>query len=314
MPRLLLMYSNAPPSEGHVARLRALGDEVEVTVATDEASAVEAAPHAEVVLGHRYLRQVLPAADRLDWVQSTAAGVDHLLSPGLQRRRPLLTRCPVFADVVAHHAFALMAALVRRIPEAVRAQSEGRWASPFEMLAWPNRATVLGLGAIGRELAALLQANGMHVAGVTPDGRAPGADCDVVHAVSDWRVVLPSTDALFITIPGTPKNRHFVDRAALASLPGHAVVVNISRGSVLETGALLELLRDGRLGGAGLDVVDPMPNAADDPLWTTPRLLITPKVSVYMPGRRDRLEAFIEEQVRRYLSGDGPAYEVPIPV
>ncbi len=313
MPRLLLMYSNAPPSDGHVARLRALGDDVEVAVATDEASAVREVPITEVILGHRYLRQVLPVADRLAWVQSTAAGVDHLLSPELQRRRPLLTRCPVFADVVARHAFALMVALVRRLPDAVRAQSEGRWAAPFEMLAWPTRATVLGLGAIGRELTALLQANGLHVTGVSRDGRAPGTDCDVIRSAGEWRETLPDTDALFITIPASPANRHFVDRAALEALPEQAVVVNVSRGSVLETGALIELLRDGRLGGAGLDVVDPVPDSADDPLWSTPRTLITPKVSGHTPERQQRLEAFIEEQVRRYLSGESPLYEVAIP-
>jgi phosphoglycerate dehydrogenase-like enzyme len=222
----------------------------------------------------------------------------------------MLTRCPIFADSVALHAFTLALATCRRIPEAVREQMSGRWSQPLDMLPPPRTAMVIGLGCIGRELCALLRRHGLHVLGVAKGLDGHGEICDELLTRETWRDRLKAVDLCFLAIPNTAANRHFFDAGAISALPAHAVLVNVGRGSTLDVTALLERLRKGLLGGAALDVLEHVPAAADDPLWSTPRLLITPKVSTFLPGRQERLEKFIESQVRRYLAGEPVLYQV----
>jgi phosphoglycerate dehydrogenase-like enzyme len=312
MPKLLLMYSGLVPSAPHVERLRAMRDDCVVAVAKSEAEALAHAPDTDIILGHRYLRQTLPHTHMLQWIQSTAAGVDHLVSPELLRIQPLLTRCPIFGEEIAWHAWALVLALVRRLPAAHTAQIGGRWA-PAEVhpLPYPRRAMVLGMGVIGQHLGCLLRHNGLYVIGVN---RSPRDDarraCDLLVDARNWRKHLPEADVLFSTLPYTRATDRILDAATLRMLPAHAVVVNVGRGGTIDTSALTTLLRAGALGGAALDVVDPLPGPEEVDFWATPNLLITPKVATFVPDRQEKLERFFEEQVERFLKGEAPAYTV----
>lgn len=306
MIKLLLMYSNGRPSQAHIERLKRLREDVSVVVADSENIAIEHAADTNIILGHRYLRQTLPYTQCLKWVQSTAAGPHHLLSSDLRRINPILTRCTAFSDIVAWHAFTLALAIVRRIPEAVKAQQQGIWTnSPFNMLPFPQTAMIFGVGCIGRELAIILRRSGLTVLGVTRN-HSPKADavCDeLLCDNNNWRKHLHRADLCFITLPLTKHTSCLFDETILRALPQHAVLINVGRGRIVDTNALVSVLQDGHLGGAALDVVDPIPNSAFDTVWTAPRLLITPKVAVFHPEHQKKLEAFIERQVTRYLNG-----------
>lgn len=306
MSKLLLMYSNVKPSQAHVDRLKGLREDVAVVVADSEDTAIRHAVDSDIFLGHRYLRQTLPHVRRLKWIQSTAAGPHHLLSADLCRVNPLLTRCTAFSDTVAWHAFTLALSMVRCIPEAVKAQQQGVWApASLHMLPSPQTAMVLGVGCIGRELAMILRRNGLTVLGVTRK-HSPEADaaCDELFcADNNWREHLRRVDLCFITLPLTDNTYHLFDETVLRALPQHAVLINVGRGGVVDTDALISILREGRLGGAALDVIDPIPSSTDA-IWTAPRLLITPKVAVFHPEYQRKLETFIENQVKRYLNGE----------
>ena len=308
MIKLLLMYSSENPSEAHIHRLKMLREDVTVAVADSEETAVCHAADTDIILGHRYLRQTLPHVRRLKWIQSTAAGPHHLLSSDLCRINPLLTRCTAFSDIVAWHAFTLALAMVRRIPEAVKAQQQGVWAhSFFNMLSIPQTAMVFGVGCIGRELALILRKNGLTVLGVTREySPEANAVCDELFSTGDnWREQLHRADLCFITLPLTKNTHHFFDETILRALPQHAVLINVGRGGVVDTGALIRILQEEKLGGAALDVIDPpTPSSSTDPVWTTPRLLITPKVAAFYPEYQNKLEEFIENQVLRYLKGE----------
>ncbi|MBL0010976.1 MAG: hypothetical protein IPP22_08245 [Nitrosomonas sp.] len=130
MIKLLLMYSSENPSEAHIHRLKMLREDVTVAVADSEETAVCHAADTDIILGHRYLRQTLPHVRRLKWIQSTAAGPHHLLSSDLCRINPLLTRCTAFRYRCMACLY-LALAMVRRIPEAVKAQQQGVWAHSF---------------------------------------------------------------------------------------------------------------------------------------------------------------------------------------
>ncbi len=313
MLKLLVMFSNQPPSQSHIRRLMTLRDDIVVIVADSEAIAIKHASDTEVILGHRYLRQTLPYTRRLKWIQSTAAGVQHLLTSDLVRISPILTRCPIFSEIVALHAFTLALATLRRIPEAVAAQLRGEWAHPFDMLPLPRTAMILGMGQIGRAIAGILGQHGINVFGVCRNpSPAIKAVCDELFDSTNWRDHLHQVDLCFIALPLTRNTSNLFDEEAIKALPRHAVLVNVSRGGILDTNALVRQLKSGHLGGAALDVIDPIPKNSMDPIWTTPRLLITPKVSVFHPGRQSKLEEYIESQVKRYLDGKELLHKVDI--
>ena len=301
---ITVMYSNYAPSPEHLRRLEQLIDGGIVTVAHDAASALADADATRIVLGHRYLRQLLPHAPRLRWVQTTAAGVDQLPWRELAERGIVLTRNPLNASAIAHHAIALAWSLLRRLPQAAAAQRSGQWAAPFPMLPLPRSALVLGLGAIGLQAARLLRGLGLRVRATarsaSPEKRAA---CDELLPPDRWRDALADTDVLILSLPLDPATRGCVGVRELAALPAHAVLVNVGRAGLIDHAALIDALRDHRLGGAGLDVLDPVP-AADDPLWHTPNLLITAKAAAFHPGMQSEFETFAEAQLRHYIAGE----------
>lgn len=313
MLKLLVMYSNQPPSQAHVRRLMALTEDIQVVIADSETMAIRHAPDTEVILGHRYLHQTLPHTQCLKWIQSTAAGVQHLLSSDLVRISPILTRCPIFSEIVALHAFTLALATLRRIPDAVAAQLRAEWSRPFDMLPLPQTAMILGMGFIGRAIAAILCKQGITILGVdkNPSPTTKTA-CDELLDSTNWREHLHRADLCFIALPLTRNTSNLFDEDALKALPCHAVLVDVSRGGIVDTNALVRQLKSGHLGGAALDVIDPIPEDHADPIWTTPRLLITPKVSVFYPGRQSKLEEYMEIQVKRYLDGKELLHKVDI--
>jgi phosphoglycerate dehydrogenase-like enzyme len=153
-----------------------------------------------------------------------------------------------------------------------------------------NDATVavLGFGNIGKEIAVRLRAFGARVVAVTRSGRAdPLADESV--PVSRLHDVLARVDAVIVAVPLDATTRHLINASALAALRTHALLVNIARGGIVDTDALREALAQGRLGGAAIDVTDPEPLPAGDPLWTMPNVIVTPHVAGYggdVPARR----------------------------
>jgi phosphoglycerate dehydrogenase-like enzyme len=300
---ITLMYSNFLPSADHVRRLEALAGAGRVAIADDEASALRHAAPTQIVFGHRYLRQLLAHAPQLQWVQTTAGGFDQLPWRELAARGIVLSRNSANSEAIAHHVVALAWAMLRRIPSAVQAQHEGRWATPFVMLPLPRTALVLGLGAIGMQVARLLRGLGLHVRGAAHSGSAAQRQaCDEFVDAGRWRGALDTTDLLVLALPLDATTRGCIGARELAALPPHAIVVNIARDAIIDRPALLDALRAGRLGGAALDLLDPVLER-DDPLWTTPNLLITPKVAAYHSQMQEKFEAFAEAQLQRHLAG-----------
>ncbi len=313
MPKLLVMYSNEPPTRDHSARLQRLCPDKEVVVIDSDLAAVAHAADAEIILGHRYLRQTLPHTRALKWIQSTAGGVHHLISPTLQQKGPILTRCPIFADIIALHAFALALAVSRRVPECVRSQERGVWERPSYILPPPQTAMILGMGVIGRSLAATLRANHIAVLGVNRKHTVEvEAACDELLDYESWRRHLGRIDLLFVTLPLTKTTSHLINETVMQALPRHAIIVNVGRSAVIDLPALVIQLEKGQLGGAALDVLDPIPRSKLDSFWSTPNLLITAKAATFFHGRQARLEAFIEAQIKRYTGGIDLLHQVDI--
>jgi phosphoglycerate dehydrogenase-like enzyme len=238
----------------------------------------------------------------LSLVQLPSAGYEHAL-----RHVPeTVTLCNgrgVHDDGTAELAVGLLLAVQRGIDEAARDMTEGRWAPrPRSSLA-DRRVMVLGHGSIGSAVAHRLEAFAVDVVRVASTARQEG---DVhVHGVDELPALLPDVDAVVVVLPLSDSTHHLVDAAFLAALPDGAVVVNVGRGKVVDTEALLVELRAGRL-RAGLDVTDPEPLPPDHPLWRTPGVLVTPHVGGYTDATTPRLARLLVQQAEALRDGRAP--------
>lgn len=309
--KLLLMYSTHQASAEHVSAIEQVLGEGNVLIAESEEDAIQKAPEADIIWGHRYLRQVLPYAERLRWVQSTAAGVDRLPLTELAQKKVILTRATVSSDTIARHAHTLMWMLIRGLHSSYGNQLKRDYVKTIPILPQPRKALVLGTGAIGCALAEILKRDGLSVFGVNQSGRVPGC-FDGVFVGEDWHQLLPEVDAIFLAVPATSSTAAIVDKSVMDLLPSHALVINVGRAESLDHIALCELLLQGRLGGAGLDVTPPELRHENSILWRTPNLLITPHNAAHSYERSDLLEAFFLLQLQRYLNQEPLSSEVSI--
>jgi phosphoglycerate dehydrogenase-like enzyme len=303
---ILLMYN---PSAGHRDRLALAAPGARLNVATSEADARELIRDADAVLGNRWFFQAFPDARQLRWMQSNSMGVDLILRNASPRLRDITLTCVrgVYEAELAEHALALLLGVSRGLRESVEhyhRRAWGRWALPTLS---GKRCLVLGWGAIGRAVGTRLRALGLDVQGVRRSvGDLPERDPEgfLVHGPLTWRDELPRTEVLMVTLPLTPATEKCVGLAELQSLPSTAIVVNVGRGAVVDEPALFELLRRGRLAGAGLDTLNSEPPAPEADVWTVPRLLLTPHVGRSLESGHPRWERVFEENLGRFWRGE----------
>lgn len=239
---------------------------------------------------------------KLRVVQTLTAGYEHVL-PHLPGGVTLCNAGRVHDASTAELAVALMLAARRGIPDFVRAQQVGQW----RHRRWPSLADstvlIVGYGGIGAAIERRLAGFEVEVLRVARREREGVAS---LAALPD---LLPRADVVVLSLPLTDETRGLVDAAFLARMKDGALLVNVARGAVVDTDALLAELRSGRL-QAALDVTDPEPPPPGHPLWTAPGLLLTPHVggnSTAFPPRARRL---IVEQVRRFAAGEPPHHVV----
>ena len=252
------------------------------------------------------------AAPRLRWVHSPAAGVGSMLFPAMRESGVVLSNSRgMNAAAVAEHALMLMLAAARRLPEAVRAQTERRWiASELSGLPSLGGRTLLiaGLGAIGRQLAGMAGGLGMRVLATTreldrpvPDGVAEVRDPSALASL------LPAADFVVLAAPLTAETRGLIGARELALMKSSAWLVNVARGKLVDEHALTDALGRGAIAGAALDVVEDEPLAPSSPLWSMPNVILTPHVAGF---RQDYWEAATElfaANLHRYCNGEAVA-------
>jgi phosphoglycerate dehydrogenase-like enzyme len=240
----------------------------------------------------------LAALPGLRLVHLRSAGVDPwpaLLADG-GRAVVLCNGRGIHGASTAELAVATTLAMVRELPRYVRQQDEHRWRGDSARSVAGARVLVLGAGDIGHRVAAVLRQLDARVTLVARTARGGVASLDRLPDL------LPTQQIVVIAVPSTPETERMVGREFLAALPDGALVVNVARGKVVDTQALLAELTSGRL-SAALDVVDPEPLPPDHPLWSAPNLLITPHVGGGAEGWLERGCALVLDQARRLHDG-----------
>ncbi|MFJ9814182.1 2-hydroxyacid dehydrogenase [Streptomyces sp. NPDC101151] len=252
---------------------------------------------------------LLAALPGLRVVQSLSAGVDDVL-PHLPDGVTLCNARHVHSTSAAEHAAALTLASLRGIPDFVRAQDAQRWTSGF----WPALAdrTVLlvGYGSIGAAVEARLAPFECSILRVARTARQTSRG--PVHTLQELPSLLPRADVVVLTVPLTDATRGLVDARFLARMKDGALLVNIGRGPVVDTGALVAEVRSGRL-CAALDVTDPEPLPPGHPLWTAPNTLISPHMAAHTSAFLPRALALVRAQLARYAAGEPLANVVTPP-
>jgi phosphoglycerate dehydrogenase-like enzyme len=257
---------------------------------------------------------VVPPYMSMSSVLSRLRGVDVALiqgqSIGYEGVADLLPEGLTFANAASVHetstaelAVALTLASQRHLPQFVHAQSEGRWAPVFATSLADRRVLLLGFGGVGKAVAARLAPFEVELTAVARSARVE--DGMPVHAVSELPELLPSAEVVVVTLPGGDETRHVVDDAFLSALPDGALVVNVGRGQLIDTEALVDHVRRGRI-RAGLDVTDPEPLPADHPLWSLDGVLISPHVGGASTAMLPRIARLVRTQIERMRAGEPP--------
>jgi phosphoglycerate dehydrogenase-like enzyme len=249
-------------------------------------------------------RRLLARVPNLRWIHTISAGVDHLLFPELRESEAILTNASgVFNVPIAETVMAYILAVVKRLPEFWAHQRERRWEKlPLRELRGLT-VGIVGLGDIGTEVARLCRAFGMHVLGLRRRP-APSDLADEVLPPDRLQDLLARSDFVVIAVPLTAETRGMIGRAELAAMKPDAWLVNISRGAIVDEEALVEALKEGRIGGACLDVFAEEPLPPESPLWDMPNVIITPHNSWSSPHIEEREIALFLENLRRYVAGE----------
>lgn len=226
-------------------------------------------------------------------------GVEDLLPDGLT----FANAASVHETSTAELAIALALAAQRRVPAFVRAQGEERWAPEFAESLADRRVLLLGYGGVGKAVAARLA--GFEVELTAVASRARDEDGVPVHGVDELPELLPEAEIVIVSLPGGESTRHIVDDAFLAALPDGALLVNVGRGSLVDTDALVAHAGRGRI-RAALDVTDPEPLPEGHPLWSLPGVLIVPHVGGASTAMQPRIARLVRRQIDRMLAGKPP--------
>jgi phosphoglycerate dehydrogenase-like enzyme len=239
---------------------------------------------------------------RLRVIQTTTAGVDWLIGRVPEHVMVCNAR-GVYDAPLAEWVVGAILAMQRGLLQSRDAQARHAWEAiePPELLG--RRVVILGLGSIGTAIADRLRPFGVEVIGVGRTAR------DGVLGLSDLDEVLPSAEILVNLLPLTSETRGLLDARRLSLLPDGALVVNGGRGRTIDTAALVEELRTGRI-LAALDVTDPEPLPRDHPLWELPNVLITPHIAGDSPGSTIRSFELAGDQIRRFAAGEPLINEV----
>ena len=307
-PRRIVVWTPFGPQLAE--QLEAVAPGVELVAVSNAKEAAVAAPGSQAVIGFCD-QSVLDKADKVHWVQVYFAGVEDCVSlPGMQSGIVLTNGQRLSSTTIADHTIALTYALVRGLDVFHGNQAQGAWdrSSSSDLRSFGELSgrtmLVVGLGGIGTQVAQRANALGMRIL-ATRGSRREGPDYVEYVGLSDEAIKLATeADIVVNAVPLTDSTRGMFNKAFFAAMKPSAYYISVGRGQSTVTADLLEALNSGQIAGAGLDVTEPEPLPADHPLWSTPRVIITPHVAASSAETLVRIQALVAENLRRYVAGE----------
>jgi len=290
-------------------RGRPLPPEVDAEAARQRLEAVLA--ETEVLYGFppspERARELLAWAPRLRWFQAASAGIDRLDQGGFPEQRVVVTNSSgVHATPIGEYVLMVMLMFAKRAHHFLRAQAERRWLRFLPAELKGSMVGVVGMGRIGTEVARLARTFGCKVLAVRRSaveqcsGQTPA---DEVLPPSDLPYLLSESDYVVLAVPLTKETRHLIGREELRAMKPTGILINISRGAVVDEAALVQALKEGGIGGAGLDVFEREPLPKDSELWGMENVILSPHISGGTDRYFEKAMPIFCENLRRYLDG-----------
>ena len=280
-------------------------DKLELDIRPERTVTKEEIPAYDAVVG-RINDYVIAGAD-LKWLQIAYTGVDHFLEPGILAPCTTLTNCPgVYGHAVCENTVAMTLNLLKQTKALLRQQEAHVWKRITTLRSVADKTVLaIGMGDLGTRYARAMKAFGAKTIGIRRSLRDLPPEFDAQATVADVERYLPEADIIAMFLPGNHASRHFMNEERLRLMKPDAVLVNAGRGDSIDADALKTVLREGLLGGVGLDVTDPEPLPPEDELWDVERVIITPHAAGYsgMEGVMERILPILLENLRRYADG-----------
>jgi phosphoglycerate dehydrogenase-like enzyme len=306
-----LLYATLAKAEIAAKLSAVLGPDLKIVDSPDELAAEIADADALFIGDMLYIGKTAEAvhakAKKLKWLQTLTAGYDNAKQLGVPAGVQVTNVGDALAPAVGLHAVALLLAMQRQFPVFLKNQDKSAWErSAVARMTIPQGTTVLvlGFGHIGREIGRIMRALGAHVIGVSRNP-APHEAANEVASIAQLDTLLPRADAIMIALPLDPATNKLINARTLALCKKTAFIVNIARGGIIDQVALREALVSGQIAGAGLDVTEPEPLPASDPLWSAPNLLLSPHCAGGA-GRvtTDRISSAAADNLVRFQKGE----------
>jgi phosphoglycerate dehydrogenase-like enzyme len=265
---------------------------------------------ADIAIAWSLRGEQIAAAKKLKWIHSTATAVHALMSDELRGSNIVVTNArDVHGPVVAEHAMALVFALAKRLPQAMKYQQQKYWAQQdiWNVTPRPRKLkgatiAIVGLGGIGRPLAKMASALGMRVIGVREHPERMCEGVEKIYGLADLDEALGQADFVVLALPVTPKTHHLMHAARFACLKPEAYLVNVGRGVLIDEVALIEALRRKSLAGAALDVTEEEPLPPESPLWAMDNVFITPHIASLTEQMWERHYETFTQNLHRFLN------------
>jgi phosphoglycerate dehydrogenase-like enzyme len=247
---------------------------------------------------------LIAAMPRLRLIQALTTGVDHIVAlPNLPARVHLAAARGFHGPQMSELAFLFMLAFARDLPKVLDNQKQRRWDRRPQRLLAGKTAALVGVGRIAEELAKRCKVFDMKVIGVS-ESRTHVPGFDAVYTRADLTRAAAETDFLIVLVPYTSENHHLIDATVIGAMKKSAVLINISRGGVVDESALQRALADGRIAGAGLDVFQTEPLPASSPWWNTPNVILTSHVGGMSDNYVDQVLPVLIDNLRAFMAGE----------
>ncbi|TWT83894.1 Glycerate dehydrogenase [Planctomycetes bacterium CA13] len=304
--RIVLCF---PVLDKHIKQIQEAAPDAEIVNAGQE-RIDELLPTADIFIGHakvpvdwdRVLR-----ANRLQWIQSSAAGLDHCLVPGvIASNIPVSSASGLFAPQVAEQTFALLFGLLRQLPLFLRAAAKRDFTRlPTDDLRGKT-VGIVGLGGNGRMISRMLAPWNVRILATDYYPVEKPSEIEELWPHDRLDDLLAASDIVILTLPLNSDTEGLIDAARLAEMPRGSYMINVARGAVIVESALVEALASGQIAGAGLDVTEVEPLSESSLLWDDPKVIITPHVGAQSERRVDDTVNLACVNLRRYLAGKEP--------
>ncbi len=303
----VLVVTSTGLSEEWVEELRKTVPEADIVTCADTRTSIQAQVHGMSALvgcpRHVFSDELLAiAGPELRWIHATGAGCEEFMTPGLVASSIVLTNGRIIqGPEVADHAVALVLALTRNLHLHIRQRPTREHPRPIELRG--KAALVIGMGGIGLLIAERLAAFGMRIVGVDPVFKPMVSFVESLHVPESLQDLLPDADVIINACPLTPETERFFGALEFAAMKPSSVFVNVSRGRVVDTDALVSALAAGRPGAAGIDVTEPEPLPAEHPLRSMPNVIVTEHTAGLSDHNRQRSRELIATNIRRFVRG-----------